>query len=164
MHPQGIFSKGTVMQELLHNFGMYHGYGGDVEYEDRSTAMGKGNSCCPSAPELWRLGWAMPMAQLNSSTFPMATYKNFKLPATYLGPEGAMIKIQPDWLGINNYTKLIFTNSTESSTTVLPLRGIQSLISSRHSLPTDQSILLTYYSINCICSLEHTTTRPRPSW
>ncbi|GIL49123.1 hypothetical protein Vafri_5600 [Volvox africanus] len=104
----GIFSKGTVMQEILHNFGIYHGYGlRDVEYGDFSTAMGRGNSC-PSAPELLRLGWAMPLAQLNSSTFPMATYMNFKLPATYLGPDGAMIKIQPDWLGINNYTKNLY--------------------------------------------------------
>ncbi|GIL64227.1 hypothetical protein Vafri_18204 [Volvox africanus] len=94
----GIFSKGVVMQEILHNFGLYHGWKDGVEYNDNSTAMGNGHSC-PSAPELWRLGWATPLVQLNSTTFPMATYKNFTLPATYLGPRGVMIKIQPDWLG-----------------------------------------------------------------
>ncbi|GIL64187.1 hypothetical protein Vafri_18164 [Volvox africanus] len=98
MHPQGIFSKGVVIQEILHNFGLYHGWKDGVEYNDFSTAMGRGNSC-PSAPELWRLGWATPLAQLNSSSFPMATYINFNLSATYLGPKGVMIKIQPDWLG-----------------------------------------------------------------
>ncbi|GIL66679.1 hypothetical protein Vafri_20167 [Volvox africanus] len=94
----GIFSKGVVMQEILHNFGLYHGWKDGVEYNDNSTAMGNGHSC-PSAPELWRLGWATPLVQLNSTSFPMATYKNFTLPATYLGPRGVMIKIQPDWLG-----------------------------------------------------------------
>ncbi|GIL67456.1 hypothetical protein Vafri_20814 [Volvox africanus] len=94
----GIFSKGIVMQEILHNFGLHHGWKDGVEYMDYSTAMGNGNSC-PSAPELWRLGWATPLVQLDSSSFPMATYKNFNLSATYLGPTGVMIKIQPDWLG-----------------------------------------------------------------
>ncbi|GLI62178.1 hypothetical protein VaNZ11_004761 [Volvox africanus] len=93
----GIFSKGTVMQELLHTFGLYHGWKDGSEYEDFSTAMGSGNSC-PSAPELWRLGWAAPLAQLNSTSFPLAVYINFTLMATYLGPKGIMIKIQPNWL------------------------------------------------------------------
>ncbi|GIL68365.1 hypothetical protein Vafri_21668 [Volvox africanus] len=102
----GIFSKGTVMQEILHNFGLYHSWKDWVEYDDYSTAMGSGDSC-PSAPELWRLGWATPLAQLNSSSFPLATYKNFTLPATYLSPRGVMIKIQPDWLG-ELYTKNMY--------------------------------------------------------
>ncbi|GIL56113.1 hypothetical protein Vafri_11530 [Volvox africanus] len=103
----GIFSKGMVMQEMLHNFGIFHGWRDGVEYNDSSSAMGSGASC-PSAPELFRLGWATPLAQLNSSTFPLATYMNFVLPATYLGPAGIMIKIQPDWLGRNNYTKNLY--------------------------------------------------------
>ncbi|GIL54672.1 hypothetical protein Vafri_10417 [Volvox africanus] len=102
----GIFSKGTVMQELLHNFGLYHSWKDGVEYEDYSTAMGSGDSC-PSAPELWRLGWATPLAQLSSSTFPVATFKAFSLPATYMGPTGVIIKIQPDWLG-TFYTKNVY--------------------------------------------------------
>ncbi|GIL56045.1 hypothetical protein Vafri_11502 [Volvox africanus] len=102
----GIFSKGIVMQEMLHNFGIYHGWRNGVEYNDSSSATGSGASC-PSAPELWRLGWATPLAQLNSSTFPLATYMNFVLPATHLGPAGIMIKIQPDWLG-TKYTKNLY--------------------------------------------------------
>ncbi|GIL54728.1 hypothetical protein Vafri_10439 [Volvox africanus] len=104
----GIFSKGTVMQELLHNFGLYHSWKDGVEYDDFSTAMGSGDSC-PSAPELWRLGWATPLAQLNSSSFARDTFKTFALPATYLGykDKGVMIKIQPDWLD-PLYTKNLY--------------------------------------------------------
>ncbi|GLI71181.1 hypothetical protein VaNZ11_016289 [Volvox africanus] len=102
----GIFSKGTVMQELLHNFGLYHGWKDGVEYDDYSTAMGSGDSC-PSAPELWRLGWATPLEQLNSTSFNLDIYKTFTLPATYLGPTGVMIKIQPDWLD-PFYTKNLY--------------------------------------------------------
>ncbi|GLC60548.1 hypothetical protein PLESTB_001625600 [Pleodorina starrii] len=93
----GILSKGTVMQELLHNFGLWHGYRNGLEYEDYSTAMGMGDSC-PSAPELWRLGWASPANLLNASSFPAGLFLSYMLPATYLGPTGAFLKIQPDWL------------------------------------------------------------------
>ncbi|GLC65597.1 hypothetical protein PLESTF_000316900 [Pleodorina starrii] len=103
---QGIYEKGTVMQELLHNFGLWHGYRNGVEYEDYSTAMGMGSGC-PSAPELWRLGWADARAQLNSSTFPPGTFQTYTLPATYRGPTGVMLKIQPDWLGAA-YTKNMY--------------------------------------------------------
>ncbi|GIM02960.1 hypothetical protein Vretimale_7750 [Volvox reticuliferus] len=103
----GIFSKGTVMQELLHTFGLYHGWRDGSEYEDFSSAMGSGNSC-PSAPELWRLGWATPLAQLNSTTFPNAMYQTYTLLATYLGPKGVMIKIQPDWLMSTYYKKNLY--------------------------------------------------------
>lgn len=91
------------MQEFIHNFNIYHGWKDDVEYNDYSTAMGSGNSC-PSAPEIWRLGWATPLAQLNSSTLPASVFMPYVLPGTILGPDGAMIKIQPDWLGAS-YSK-----------------------------------------------------------
>ncbi|GLC39568.1 hypothetical protein PLESTM_000912600 [Pleodorina starrii] len=99
----GIGGKGTVMQQIIHNFGLYSAWKNGVEDGDYSTAMGFGDSC-PSAPELWRLGWATPLAQLNSSSFPSGVFQDFVLPATYLGPTGVMIKIQPDWLGAA-YTK-----------------------------------------------------------
>jgi hypothetical protein len=86
------------MQELLHNFGLWHGWRNGVEYGDYSSAMGTGESC-PSAPELRRLGWATPLAQLNSDNFPPNVYVYFTVPATFLGSQGAMIRIQPDWLG-----------------------------------------------------------------
>ncbi|EFJ47461.1 hypothetical protein VOLCADRAFT_91803 [Volvox carteri f. nagariensis] len=95
---QGIFSKGTVMQELLHNFGLYHGWKDGVEYMDDSTSMGFGDSC-PSAPELRLLGWATPLAQLNSSSLPVGVYMTYTLTATYVKSSGVMIWIQPDWLG-----------------------------------------------------------------
>ncbi|GIL54686.1 hypothetical protein Vafri_10420, partial [Volvox africanus] len=96
--PTGVFSKGTVMQQIVGNFGIYPSYRDGVPYDDSSTAMGSGDSC-PSAPELWRLGWATPLAQLNSTSFPQFIFQTFTLPATYVGADNAMIKIQPDWLG-----------------------------------------------------------------
>ncbi|GIL96426.1 hypothetical protein Vretimale_2152 [Volvox reticuliferus] len=103
----GIFNKGTVLQESLHNFGLYHAWRNGTEYQDNSTSMGWGNSC-PSAPELWRLGWASPLAQLNSSTLPPKTFKTYTLPATYTTSQGNMLRIQPDWLSKRNYTKNLY--------------------------------------------------------
>ncbi|KAG2437748.1 hypothetical protein HYH02_011124 [Chlamydomonas schloesseri] len=106
---QGIFRKGTVMQEFIHNFGLYHGWRDGVEYADYSTAMGEGNSC-PSAPELWRLGWATTVTPgpLNAATLtPAGAFQTFVLPATYLGPDKALLKLTPDWLGAA-YTKNVY--------------------------------------------------------
>ncbi|GIM08923.1 hypothetical protein Vretimale_12848 [Volvox reticuliferus] len=69
--------------------------------------MGMGKSC-PSAPELWRLGWASPLAQLNSSTLPPKTFKTYTLPATYVTSQGNMLRIQPDWLSKRSYTKNLY--------------------------------------------------------
>ncbi|GIL80153.1 hypothetical protein Vretimale_12950 [Volvox reticuliferus] len=102
----GIFSKGTVMQQILENFGIYPSYKDGVPFDDWSTAMGSGDSC-PSAPELWRLGWATPLALLSATRFASRVYRLFTLPATYLGPTGVLIRIQPDWLG-TTYTKNLY--------------------------------------------------------
>ncbi|GIL48404.1 hypothetical protein Vafri_4560 [Volvox africanus] len=103
----GVFNKGTVLQESLHNFGIYHGWRNGSEYQDNSTAMGLGNSC-PSAPELRRLGWALPLAQLNRSTLATRTFKAFMLPATYATSDGNMIRIQPNWLLSKAYKKNLY--------------------------------------------------------
>ncbi|GIL74593.1 hypothetical protein Vretimale_2156 [Volvox reticuliferus] len=102
----GIFNKGTVLQESLHNFGIYHGWRGQIEYADTSTAMGSGNSC-PSAPELWRLGWASVLDLLDNSTLSAGVIKGYILPATSLGPTRNMLKIRPDWLG-ESYTMNLY--------------------------------------------------------
>ncbi|EFJ49986.1 hypothetical protein VOLCADRAFT_104133 [Volvox carteri f. nagariensis] len=96
----GIFNKGTVLQEMLHNYGIYHGWKDGYEYGDTSTSMGSGNSC-PSAPELWRLGWTTVLDLLNSTSFIPATFKSYILPATSLGPGRNVIKIRPDWQGVS---------------------------------------------------------------
>ncbi|GIL54173.1 hypothetical protein Vafri_9762 [Volvox africanus] len=104
----GIFKQGTVMKMLLVNVALFTARrAGLSRYDDSSTAMGSGDSC-PSAPELRRLGWATPMAQLNSSSFAAQVYQNFTLPATYLGPTGVMIMIQPDWLVTVPYSKNLY--------------------------------------------------------
>ncbi|EFJ47462.1 hypothetical protein VOLCADRAFT_91805 [Volvox carteri f. nagariensis] len=102
---KGIFDKGSVMQGLLINYGLYPAYSGGELFNDSSTAMGDGRSC-PSAPELSSLGWATPLAQLNSSNFREKVYQPYTLRATYLGPAKVMIKIQPDWL--KSYTKNLY--------------------------------------------------------
>ncbi|KAG2492510.1 hypothetical protein HYH03_009175 [Edaphochlamys debaryana] len=90
--PSGIFDKGTFMQEILHNFGVWHGWRNGVEYADGSTAMGLAQSC-PSAPELWRLHPLWHAADL-----PLGEWKGwYPLPATYTAAQ-AMVKVKPDWL------------------------------------------------------------------
>ncbi|KAG2486922.1 hypothetical protein HYH03_014421 [Edaphochlamys debaryana] len=94
----GIGSTGTVMQEVIHNFGLYHGWSSTgAEYGDESTSMGRGDNC-PSAPELWRLGWATPIDTLSSANFPENRYRKYLLPYTYAGPSGAYLKILADWV------------------------------------------------------------------
>ncbi|KAG2499453.1 hypothetical protein HYH03_002400 [Edaphochlamys debaryana] len=102
---QGIFNKGTYMQEFIHNFGLYHGWKNGVEYDDLSSAMGYGDSC-PSAPELWRLGWAKPLALLSSALLPAGAFRSYALPATALAAVNH-VKIQPDWLG-GGYTRNVY--------------------------------------------------------
>ncbi|KAG2484804.1 hypothetical protein HYH03_016456 [Edaphochlamys debaryana] len=95
----GVFSRRTVLQELIHTFGLQHAYSGGIEYADMSSCMGFGDAC-PSAPELSRLGWATALSTLMAATLPPGgTYAVLELPATHLGPTGAFVKIQPDWMG-----------------------------------------------------------------
>ncbi|EFJ49885.1 metalloproteinase, extracellular matrix glycoprotein VMP42 [Volvox carteri f. nagariensis] len=101
----GIFDKGTVMQENIHNLNIYHGWKAGVEYNDYSTSMGMGQSC-PSAPELWRLGWATVLDLLNSNNFPANAFKTYTLPATSASSMGNMIKLQTDWMP--SYTKNVY--------------------------------------------------------
>ncbi|KAG2487463.1 hypothetical protein HYH03_013885 [Edaphochlamys debaryana] len=106
--PWGLDKMGTTLQELLHNFGLYHGYRDAIEYGDASTFMGFGPSCCVSAPELWRLGWARALLNVSRASLLEGVPRiNISLPATYLGPKGAFVKIIPDWMG-GGYTKNLY--------------------------------------------------------
>ncbi|KAG2501512.1 hypothetical protein HYH03_000019 [Edaphochlamys debaryana] len=96
----GLDKMGTVLQELLHNFGIHHGWRDGYEYADSSTVMGFGSDCCVSAPELWRLGWASPLLNVSRASLMEGVPRvNVSLPATYLGPRGAYVKITPNWMG-----------------------------------------------------------------
>ncbi|KAG2487462.1 hypothetical protein HYH03_013884 [Edaphochlamys debaryana] len=69
--------------------------------------MGYGRAC-PTGPELYRLGWATPLAVLNGTDLPEGRpVTNLALPATSLGPEGALILVRPTWMGAQ-YTKNIY--------------------------------------------------------
>ncbi|GIL69074.1 hypothetical protein Vretimale_17354 [Volvox reticuliferus] len=100
----GVKRWATVLQELLHNYGLWHSWGSNgFEYEDYSTAMGRGLAC-PNAAEASRLGWSTPAVNggsLNSASLPLGVPRTFILPATYMTGEGNYIRIQPDWM--SNY-------------------------------------------------------------
>ncbi|KAG2502081.1 hypothetical protein HYH03_000573 [Edaphochlamys debaryana] len=79
----GIFDKGMYMQEILHNYGVWHAWSKGVESADASTAMGQGEAC-PSAPELWRLQWGNTVAELNAARLPVGKWLGwYTLPATF---------------------------------------------------------------------------------
>jgi hypothetical protein len=126
------------MQQLLHNFGLWNAWKDGVEYADFSSAMGLGDSC-PNAPELWRLGWGAPVAELNSSTFPLGVFRTFTLLATSLGPAGCMIKIQPDWLGLSyaRYVRSLYHQQMEGM---------------KHMEPTACVMNIHFYARTCGCT------------
>ncbi|KAG2496954.1 hypothetical protein HYH03_004960 [Edaphochlamys debaryana] len=99
----GIFRQNTVLQELTHNYGLRHAWGSGHEYADTSSWMGFGSSC-PSAPELLRLGWATPLANLNSTNLPIGIAMSYILPATCLGPANVTLRIVPTWMGAAAHT------------------------------------------------------------
>eukprot|EP00798_Chlamydomonas_sp_ICE-L_P026379 gene26379-17473_t len=120
----GIRRVSTVMQEILHNFGIYHGSVDAVkddlcqchvtdscgrddchkEYGDYSTCMGYGDAC-PSAVENYRLEWAKAIDTLTGSNLPEGIIKNLQVYATYIGPR-TLVRVKPDWIvnrGMNLY-------------------------------------------------------------
>ncbi|KAG2486950.1 hypothetical protein HYH03_014447 [Edaphochlamys debaryana] len=55
---------------------------------------------CPSAPELFRLGWATPLITLNATSLAENVVRQgIRLPATHLGGVGAFIRVIPNWMG-----------------------------------------------------------------
>ncbi|EFJ48380.1 metalloproteinase, extracellular matrix glycoprotein VMP25, partial [Volvox carteri f. nagariensis] len=103
----GVYRWATIMQEALHNYGLWHSWQNGIEYGDYSTAMGRGNAC-PNAAEISRMGWATPAVggdQLNSSALLPGTTKTFVLPATYLTGSNNYLRVIPDWLSMYNDSK-----------------------------------------------------------
>ncbi|KAG2483495.1 hypothetical protein HYH03_017677 [Edaphochlamys debaryana] len=79
-HSMAVDRWATVMQENLH------------------TSMGRGD-VCPNAPELYRMGWASPLANLSATDLSSAgSTRTYNLPATYLTATGNHLRIKPDWL------------------------------------------------------------------
>ncbi|KXZ49083.1 hypothetical protein GPECTOR_23g167 [Gonium pectorale] len=96
----GVRRWATVMQETIHNYGLWHSWQNGVEYEDASTSMGRGNAC-PNAAEISRMGWASPAASggsLNATSMPAGAAVTFSLPATYLTGSGNYLRVRPNWL------------------------------------------------------------------
>ncbi|KAG2443943.1 hypothetical protein HXX76_002282 [Chlamydomonas incerta] len=92
------------MQEMIHNFVMYHSYGDGSEYNDYTSFMGSGNAC-PNAKELALLGWASPATGglLDGTSIAAgAATGPIMLPATYLTGAGAYARVKPTWM--SSYT------------------------------------------------------------
>ncbi|GLI61391.1 hypothetical protein VaNZ11_003763, partial [Volvox africanus] len=93
---------------------LWHSWKNGWEYEDYSTAMGRGDSC-PNAAELSRLGWATAAAQggeINTGvlTAPGA-YVTWTLPATYITGDNNYLRVIPNWLptyGNNSLAKHLY--------------------------------------------------------
>ncbi|EFJ48372.1 metalloproteinase, extracellular matrix glycoprotein VMP24, partial [Volvox carteri f. nagariensis] len=103
----GVYRWATVMQEAIHNYGLWHSWQNGIEYGDYSTAMGRGDAC-PNAAEISRMGWATPAVggdQLNSSALLPGTARTFTLPATYLTGNNNYLRVTPDWLFTYNDPK-----------------------------------------------------------
>ncbi|GLC52339.1 hypothetical protein PLESTB_000618400 [Pleodorina starrii] len=97
----GVNRWATVMQETLHNYGLWHSWRNGVEYEDYSTAMGRGDAC-PNAAETSRMGWATPASgggAINTTVLTSAGVpRSYVLPASYITGNGNYLRVVPNWL------------------------------------------------------------------
>ncbi|GLC52338.1 hypothetical protein PLESTB_000618100 [Pleodorina starrii] len=104
----GVYRWATVMQEALHNYGLWHSWRNGWEYEDYSTAMGRGDAC-PSVAETSRMGWATPAAgggAIDSSVLSQTgSAFSFVLPASYMTGNGNYLRVIPNWLP--DYTNIL---------------------------------------------------------
>lgn len=93
-------TKHVVPESSPSPAGLWHSWQNGWEYEDYSTAMGRGNAC-PNAPELARMSWATAAPNgnaVNSMSLAIGVARSFILPATYLTGDGVYVRIQADWL------------------------------------------------------------------
>jgi hypothetical protein len=81
--------------------GLWHSWRNNIEYNDYSTSMGRGDAC-PNAAEISRMGWASPAGNgggaINATALPAGGTRTFHLPATYLTGTGNYLRIRPTWL------------------------------------------------------------------
>ncbi|GIM00042.1 hypothetical protein Vretimale_5110, partial [Volvox reticuliferus] len=100
----GVRRWATVMQETIHNYGLWHSWQNGIEYNDYSTAMGRGDAC-PNAAEISRMGWATPAVggeAINSAILQAGNSRSFVLPATYLTGDNNYLRVTPDWMASYN--------------------------------------------------------------
>ncbi|GIL52195.1 hypothetical protein Vafri_8135 [Volvox africanus] len=96
----GIYRWATVMQEGLHNYGLWHAWRSGWELGDYSTVMGRGDAC-PNAAELARLGWATAAvggSAIDSSVLTPGARRQWILPATYRTGYNNYLRVMPTWL------------------------------------------------------------------
>ncbi|GLI63048.1 hypothetical protein VaNZ11_005763 [Volvox africanus] len=97
----GVLRWATIMHDTIHNFGLWHSWKNGLEFEDYSTAMGRGDSC-PNAAELSRLGWATAAAggdEINTGVLTApGTFVTWTLPATYITGDNSYLRVIPNWM------------------------------------------------------------------
>ncbi|GLI64398.1 hypothetical protein VaNZ11_007664, partial [Volvox africanus] len=104
----GVYRWATVMQEGLHNYGLWHAWRSGWELGDYSTAMGRGDAC-PNAAELARLGWATAAvggSAIDSSILTPGVPRQWILPATYRTGYNNYLRVIPTWLPANPNARL----------------------------------------------------------
>ncbi|KAG2431776.1 hypothetical protein HXX76_009272 [Chlamydomonas incerta] len=101
------------MQEMIHNYVMWHSYKSGTEYSDATTFMGSGTAC-PNSPELALLQWATPAVggELDGSSIPVASVSTSAvvLGATWMRGAGAFARVRPTWM--SSYTTATTTFGT----------------------------------------------------
>ncbi|KAG2454073.1 hypothetical protein HYH02_001113 [Chlamydomonas schloesseri] len=100
-YSQTFASWGQVpLQEMIHNFVVYHGYSSGIEYQDKTSFMGTGTAC-PSTPEMNWLGWASPVQGgegLDSAALvPGASIGPYTIPATWVTGLGNFVRVKTNW-------------------------------------------------------------------
>ncbi|KAG2427015.1 hypothetical protein HYH02_014661 [Chlamydomonas schloesseri] len=96
----GLQRVATVLQETMHNFYAWHSYRYGTEYNDNSTAMGRGDVCF-TAYDLARPRWATAVGgggAVDSTVLPAKTLTSFNVPALYGTATGAFLRITPNWM------------------------------------------------------------------
>ncbi|GIL59374.1 hypothetical protein Vafri_14249 [Volvox africanus] len=97
---RGIYRWRTIMQEAIHNYGLWHSWRAGVEYADTSTCMGRGEAC-PNSAEISRMGWATAAVggdPLDKDILLPGSVKTFTLPATYLTGNNNYLRVVTNWL------------------------------------------------------------------
>ena len=95
----GALHLDTVFHEQGHNMGLQHSTSPTQEYGDFSCAMGaSGMLRCFNAPQSYALGWADPLAVLNSTNLPDNKWQTYDVPALQTSSVN-MLQIFPTWTG-----------------------------------------------------------------
>ncbi|KAG2443821.1 hypothetical protein HXX76_002164 [Chlamydomonas incerta] len=122
---EGDAAKGTSLpwlgvHEVLHLFGLQHAGTAASELSPRATSTegdptspmgcegcGPGVSICPNAPQMYYLGWADPLAELDEAALPIGRAVQLTIPlqSKY---RVSLVRLLPTWLPPASYTHNLY--------------------------------------------------------